>query len=144
MVTLDRARDRQLPEKLAYGGLDGVECLGDWSSSGGIVSILVRKATGGVKGISRSLASLSGSYGILSIGPVSDLLTVNPIDAPGFSDKANDVKPATTHVDLNLPFNLSLTDEQKRRRGEVPLPYAHEGEGVGIEYGEEEDDDDED
>lgn len=144
MVTLDRARDRQLPEKLAYGGLDGAECSGDWSTTGGIVQILIRKPTGGVKGISRSLAAIFGTNGILSVGPVSDFLTVNPIDAPGFSDRASIDKPASTHIDLNLPFNLSLTDEQKRRRGEVPLPYAHEGEGVGIEFGEEEDDDDED
>jgi elongator complex protein 5 len=147
---LDRARQRHLPEKLAYGGLDGVEVASDWSAptssanAGAIVGVLVRKATGGVKGISRALASVtprSNGTG-LAVGPVDELVSVNPINAPGAGLAV--VKPATTHVDLDLPFNLSLTDEQKRRRGEVPLPYAHEGEGVGIEFGEDEDDDEED
>lgn len=150
---LDRARSRHLPEKLAYGGLDGVEVASDWSAAsspsststtGAIVGVLVRKPTGGVKGISRALAALTPSPNGpgMVVGPVDDLVSVNPINAPGAGPAV--VKPATTHVDLDLPFNLSLTDEQKRRRGEVPLPYAHEGEGVGIEFGEDEDDDDED
>lgn len=128
-----------------------MEIAGDWASSnasttgvtGSIVAILVRKPTGGVKGISRSLAAISPSTLGLRVGPVSDLITVNPIDAPG-QGGVESQKAAQTHVDLDLPFNLSLTDEQRRRRGEVPLPYAHEGEGVGIEFGEEDDEDEED
>lgn len=121
-----------------------MEVSGDWAPKGGVVGALIRKPTGGVKGISRALASVqSASAGLgLVIGPVSDLIATNPIDAPGAGGAMD--RPAVTHVDLDLPFNLSLTDEQKRRRGEVPLPYAHEGEGVGIEFGEEEDDDEED
>ena len=155
---LDRARARHLPEKLAHGGLDGVEVAADWSvpapsssssatyPGGAIIGVLVRKPTGGVKGISRALAALTPAPNGIGLGvrPVDDLVSVNPINAPGAGTGPAVVKPATTHVDLDLPFNLSLTDEQKRRRGEVPLPYAHEGEGVGIEFGEDEDDDDED
>ena len=150
-LILDRARARQLAEKLAYGALDGVEIAGDWASSaasssstnGSIVAAFIRKPTGGVKGISRTLAAVSPSVTGLKVGPVSDLITVNPIDAPNQTG-GEGARAAQTHVDLDLPFNLSLTDEQRRRRGEVPLPYAHEGEGVGIEFGEEDDEDEED
>ena len=132
-----------------------MEVAGDWGVSssttgpsnpgGSIVAVLVRKPTGGVKGISRTLAAISPSPSGngLRVCAVSNLITVNPVDAPGQGGAVGE-KAVQTHVDLDLPFNLSLTDEQKRRRGEVPLPYAHEGEGVGIDFDEEEDEDEED
>jgi elongator complex protein 5 len=143
MAVLDRARERQIPEKLAYGGLDGIEICPDWTATGCIASILVRKATGGVKGISRSLAAIRGADDRIRTGPVSELLFVDPLHSAGLSEK-NSEAPAHTHMDLKLPFNLSLTDDQKKRRGAVPLPYAHEGEGVSLEFGDEDDDDDDD
>ena len=143
---MDRARDRKLPETLGYNGFEGAEVTGDWSQKGAIVSVLVRKATGGTKGITRGLAALvpSDTPGRMRVADASALVNISPIIAPGAGGGPVD-KPPTTHVDLGLPFNLSLTDEQRRRRGEVPLPYAHEGEGVGIEYGDaDEEDEDED
>jgi elongator complex protein 5 len=41
---------------------------------------------------------------------------------------------------MDVSFNLSLTDDQKRRRDAVPLPYVHEGEG--IDMGDDDGDDD--
>ena len=144
---IERARDRRLPETLAYGGYEGVQVIGDWStphsaSAGSIVQILVRKPAGGVKGITRFLAGiLSSTENGMVVTPVTDLVAINPIIGP--SDGIVPDRPAASHVDLDLPFNLSLTDEQKRRRGEVPLPYAHEGEGVSVDFDEDDEDDEE-
>ena len=155
-MILERARERRVPESLAYKGKEGVE-VGDWTA-GVVVQVTVRKPTGGVKGITRTLASLSsssttssgskdrtgstGSIGDLGVGPVWDVLDPSPFAAPARDIKVD--RQAQTPGEMNLPFNLSLTDEQKRRRGQVPLPYAHEGEGVELmEFGDDEDEDDE-
>jgi elongator complex protein 5 len=53
-------------------------------------------------------------------------------------------RAGTTHADLALPFNLSLTDAQRAQRGAVPLPYAHEGEGADVRMGMDWSDDEED
>jgi len=41
--------------------------------------------------------------------------------------------------------STALTDEQRRRRGEVPIPYVHEGEGMDgtMDWDEEAEDDEE-
>jgi elongator complex protein 5 len=145
-----------MQEKLAFGGSEGIDVVGEWAHTsvtvptakpGAVVGVTVRKPSGGVKGISRYLNAVvaepttKGSSGLVVV-PLNQLISVNPILTPR-DNKTIGEKPLQTHVDLDLPFNLSLTDEQKRRRGEVPLPYAHEGEGVGIEFGDSEDEDDE-
>ncbi|ORX38683.1 hypothetical protein BD324DRAFT_621923 [Kockovaella imperatae] len=156
-MILERAKERRTPEQLAYNGEEGVE-VGDWtrSKSGAVVQVLVRKATGGIKGISRTLASISAqnhtsnssSREELVAGPVDSVVDIKPFAAPtsasSLGRSARVDRPAQTPTEMNLPFNLSLTDEQRRRRGQVPLPYAHEGEGADLmEYGDDEDEDDE-
>jgi elongator complex protein 5 len=123
------------------------------STAGAVVQVLVRKATGGAKGISRSLEGLSSApetAGLHSVGspvvPLSvvaleTLVQVNPVSGPTTSRPGPDAADGT-HDALGLPFNLSLTEEQRRRRGDVPIPYAHEGEGVELGWEEEEDDED--
>lgn len=183
---LENAKRRRVPEDLAYRGTDGVELDGAWdapsavasgSSSGAsgsgsgagrqrarggaVVQVLVRKATGGTKGMTRSLAALapapSTPAGLpapgLEVREVGELVRVDPLSDPNFVRA-----PSTGHTPggagggahggLDLPFNLSLTEEQKRRRGEVELPYVHEGEGgadvdVGMEWEDEDEDDEE-
>ena len=73
--------------------------------------------------------------------PIDEVVRVNPFAAPMSGSAGIDTKE-TTHADLNLPFNLNLTDAQRRQRQGVPLPYAHEGEGADLGWEEEEDDDD--
>lgn len=163
---------------MAFQGLEGVEVCPDWvysragpgpsSGSGAVVQVLVRKSTGGVKGITRSLSALtptpshpSSSTGSLSSAapdqsmhlsstPISNLIPINPITTPSpssdpYKNRIPNLKPPETHTDLQLPFNLSLTDDQRRKRAEVGIPYAHEGEGVGedLDWDWEEDEDDE-
>ena len=139
---MERSRDRRTGDDLAYAGEEGLEICVDWmESKGAIVQILVRKEKGGTKGITRNLgAVVTKSLGLKAV-PLSDLVNVNPVASSGENGGQ-----AETGVDV--PFNLSLTEEQKRRRGEVPLPYAHEGEGpggdvMGLDWGDEEDEDDE-
>jgi elongator complex protein 5 len=166
---LENARARRVGEALAYNAEGEVEVMGDWAADGGagsssasggaIIQVLVRKATGGAKGISRSLEALAQpnrptsqqtllpakSHGGLSVVPLSSLISSNPIIAPAHLPPGGAGQPDAdlTHDALGLPFNLSLTDEQRRRRGEVPVPYAHEGEGVELGWEEEEEDDEE-
>ena len=152
-MILEKAKERKVPEQLAFQGEEGVEVCGDWTQrgvKGAIVQVLVRKATGGVKGISRSLLALMPTpTGELAVRPIKDLSDLKPFNLPSGTEGVNGTRriegaAPKTHSDMNLPFNLSLTDEQKRRRGQVPLPYAHEGEGVELmEYGDDEDEDDE-
>ena len=126
---------------------------------GFVVQVLVRKAQGGIKGISRSFEALlppstatSSPSGIWTAHPVSDLIPIRPITnipsntdphTPGAGPGSGPKAKPTTHAELDLPFNLNLTDSQRRARMGVPLPYAHEGEGAGVEL-EFEDEDEED
>ncbi|RSH81395.1 hypothetical protein EHS25_006927 [Saitozyma podzolica] len=77
----------------------------------------------------------------LSVVALETLVQVNPVSGPTTSRPGPDAADGT-HDALGLPFNLSLTEEQRRRRGDVPIPYAHEGEGVELGWEEEEDDED--
>jgi elongator complex protein 5 len=117
-----------------------------------IVQVLVRKATGGSKGISRSLEAMvpgrstpSAKMESMTVRPVSAILSITPISAVPAASGTTAGAPPKTHADLDLPFNLTLTDHQKAARMGVPLPYAHEGEGaaVDLEIDDEEDEDDE-
>lgn len=123
------------------------------------IQVLVRKSTGGAKGMSRSLEGLvitSTSTSVreisdLGVKSLEDLLDLTPFSHPvtnipagGETRQQSTTGPPApaTHTALNLPFNLSLTDDQRRRRDRVPIPYVHEGEGVEVGWEEEEDDDD--
>lgn len=91
----------------------------------------------------------------LQVKDVGEILRPDPLSDPGFvrSSGASMVPKlgagaGGAHDGLDLPFNLSLTEEQKRRRGQVALPYVHEGEGgadvdVGMDWDEEDEDDEE-
>lgn len=156
-----------MAEDLAYKGEAGLEvggtvispvsgAGGEPSEKGGhVVQVLVRKAQGGIKGISRSFEAILPPHaapsstlpsGIWPVHPVSDLIPVRPVSNIPTSNNPNTAgtkaKP-TTHAELDLPFNLNLTESQRRARMVVPLPYAHEGEGAGLEL-EFEDEDEED
>ncbi|WVQ99845.1 hypothetical protein IAU59_006988 [Kwoniella sp. CBS 9459] len=158
-MILENATKRGIGAELAYKGEEGLEVDPDWLTDGkGVTQVLVRKPTGGIKGISRSLEALSrpvdgGSAdeagNLLNVIPLEKILDLNPFTTPNpisaTSGLDMDGKPITSHAELDLPFNLSLTDEQKRKRAAVPLPYAHEGEGASgdLIWAEEEDEDDE-
>jgi elongator complex protein 5 len=143
---LDNARDRRIGETMAFRGEDGIDISGSWDAgTGAIVQILMRKATGGAKGMNRSLAGLQVvEGGDIEVCKVEHLIPLNPVSDP--SSLGGGAQSVGVQG-LDLPFNLSLTDEQKRRRGEVPLPYAHEGEGpsgdIAFDFEEEGDEDDE-
>ncbi|ORY35376.1 hypothetical protein BCR39DRAFT_585018 [Naematelia encephala] len=155
---IETAKRRGIPEQLAYEGEEGIEVIGDWtlplpssssssssspasssSSNGAIIQVLIRKPTGGVKGIARALGGITPDRAVVE---VSDIVEVNPLarprGAPGGGGGGTDV-----HAELELPFNLSLTDEQRRRRAEVEVPYAHEGEGAAEVLWDDEGEDDE-
>ena len=106
------------------------------------MQVLVRKPTGGSKGITRYLAASTRTAAGLKTVTLSELVNTDPITGPGAAARTM----GKEEMDLDVPFNLSLTIEQRRRRAEVPLPYAHEGEGVdvgaGLDWGDEEDDED--
>ncbi|WVW85818.1 hypothetical protein I302_107856 [Kwoniella bestiolae CBS 10118] len=117
-----------------------------WSLGGSaIIQVLVRKPTGGIKGISRSLEGVKVlEEGGLKVVQLDELVDLNPLSKP--LSAGGGEKTMNTHSELDLPFNLSLTDEQKSKRAQVPLPYAHEGEGASgdlIWEDEEETDDEE-
>ncbi|WWC90886.1 uncharacterized protein L201_005823 [Kwoniella dendrophila CBS 6074] len=124
------------------------------SDKSAILQILVRKPTGGIKGISRSLEAVKLNTTTeqqienqsLDIIPLDSLIDLNPFSKPLSNNDIGGEKQINTHSELNLPFNLSLTDDQKNKRAQVPLPYAHEGEGASgdlIWEDEEETDDEE-
>ncbi|WRT68229.1 uncharacterized protein IL334_005205 [Kwoniella shivajii] len=156
-MILENATKRSISSDLAYKGEEGIEADPNWLTNGGnaIIQVLVRKATGGIKGISRSLEAAKCSTGDidtrseLEVIELEDIINLNPITNPTntISPMENgDNKPIQNHSELDLPFNLSLTDDQRRKRAEVPLPYAHEGEGASgdlIWEDEEETDDEE-
>ncbi|WVR07373.1 hypothetical protein IAU60_004414 [Kwoniella sp. DSM 27419] len=153
-MILENSTKRSLGSELAYRGEQGIEVDPEWLRTGqAVVQVLVRKPTGGIKGISRSLegvkvlpasetAESSGTK--LDMVPLDQLLDINPFSTPA-SDAMSGERPITSHAELDLPFNLSLTEDQRRKRAEVPVPYAHEGEGASgdLIWAEEEDDDDE-
>lgn len=152
---LETASSRRLAEDLSLKGeLDSEPST---SKRDTVVQVVVRKATGGTKGMSRSLEALtcssSAGAGGWVVKPVSAIMDISPISAvpttatqpAGSASGAAGAPPPKTHADLDLPFNLHLTDQQKAARMGVPLPYAHEGEGaaVDLEFDDEEDEDDE-
>jgi elongator complex protein 5 len=143
---LETAQSRHLAEDLAFKGEAGLD-IGAGQGSDMVLQVLVRKAAGGSKGISRSLEALSPSSlgGDAKVVAVSSMMSIEPISAAPASTGVQGTAPPKTHADLDLPFNLTLTDQQKAARMGVPLPYAHEGEGaaVDLEIDEEEDEDDE-
>lgn len=111
--------------------------------SSAAVQVLLRKAAGGAKGIVRTVEGLrrQGRVGKpdgdrWDVAPLAQVVDVRPTVAAATK--------VTTHADLNLPFNLSLTDQQREARGAVPLPYAHEGEGADLSMGMDWSDDEED
>ncbi|CAD6581732.1 MAG: hypothetical protein TREMPRED_003075 [Tremellales sp. Tagirdzhanova-0007] len=141
---LERSRERRTGENLAWSADEGVEISIDWfEPRGAIVQILIRKSTGGSKGITRILAALTRAVVGLKTVSLSELVSTDPISGPGALSRT-----MGNEMEIDVPFNLALTEEQRRRRAEVPLPYAHEGEGVGagagagLDWGDEEDDDD--
>ncbi|TXT08262.1 uncharacterized protein COLE_05186 [Cutaneotrichosporon oleaginosum] len=101
----------------------------DPPSPDSVVCVLLRKAAGGAKGIQRSIEGFRSR--VVPLGSMVDF-------------KPASVAKVTTHADLNLPFNLSLTESQREARGAVPLPYAHEGEGADLGMGMDWSDDEED
>jgi hypothetical protein len=175
------ASDRRIGERMSWLGESSI---GDWTTSSaksgqpsgaskgkargdeeiqGVtgVQVIMRKPTGGAKGMSRSLEGLvttSNQFGgrvpELSVRVLGDIMDLTPFSHPVTTTQTNGDNrpqsttapsgptPAVTHTALNLPFNLGLTDDQRRRRDRVPIPYVHEGEGVEIGWEEEEDDDD--
>jgi len=139
---LEIAQSRHLAEDLAFKGEAGLD-IGAGQGSDMVLQVLVRKAAGGSKGISRSLEALSPSS--MKVVAVSSIMSIEPISAAPASTGVQGTAPPKTHADLDLPFNLTLTDQQKAARMGVPLPYAHEGEGaaVDLEIDDEEDEDDE-
>ncbi|KAK4687941.1 elongator complex protein 5, partial [Tremellales sp. Uapishka_1] len=149
-MIIENCKTRGLGDDLAFRGESAVSP--NWgrgdsrsqSTSGAVVQVLVRKAAGGTKGMSRSLEGLSVSTDGLSTTPLSSLLSINPTPRPSHSHLVTKNAPAD-HTELNLPFNLTLTEEQKKQRGGVVLPYAHEGEGgTGLAWEDEEEDDEDD
>lgn len=113
-----------------------------------VVQLLLRKAAGGAKGIVRGIEGFQrggageglqrrGARGgeTWSAVPLTSVVDVRPATAAA---------KTTTHADLNLPFNLTLTEQQREARGAVPLPYAHEGEGADLSMGMDWSDDEED
>ncbi|OXG16962.1 elongator complex protein 5 [Cryptococcus neoformans Tu401-1] len=160
-MVLENAMKRGVGKELAYKGEEGLEVgARDWEEGVG-VSVLVRKATGGIKGISRSLEAVvltppshpssSATHSQLTLPPLSSLISLTPFTLPPPSAIPPDASThgypsqAATHADLDLPFNLSLTDSQRQARAQVPLPYAHEGEGASgdLVWEDEEESDDE-
>lgn len=144
---LDTALTRRLADDLAFKAEQGLEVSSD-SNGETIIQVTIRKAVGGTKGMSRSLEALVRQAGDgWKVEPVSAVVNVEPISQA--AGPATSMTPANappkTHADLDLPFNLTLTEQQKAARMGVPLPYAHEGEGaaVDLEFDDEEDDDDE-
>lgn len=119
--------DRFSGDTLALAG-SGLE-VGEPSSYS--VQVLIRKATGGAKAIVRAVEGYSSGKSV-------------PLEQVASFKLVTEEKRTTTHADLNLPFNLSLTDRQKNERGAVPLPYAHEGEGADLGMGMDWSDDEED
>lgn len=113
-------------DALALRGAEGIE-VGEPEAY--VLQVLVRKASGGAKAIVRSTEGWRGK-----VVPLSQVASFN----------ITDERKVTTHSDLNLPFNLSLTERQKEERGAVPLPYAHEGEGADLGMGMDWSDDEED
>ncbi|ODO06568.1 hypothetical protein I350_03924 [Cryptococcus amylolentus CBS 6273] len=151
-MILENATKRETGKELALRGEEGLEVStgSSWGVGSGCVQVLVRKATGGMKGISRSLEALSPtSSQSLSTVPLSSLVPLNPLrhSSTGPPPTANNPSTSTaqTHAELDLPFNLSLTDSQRRQRDSVPIPYAHEGEGASgdLVWEDEEETDDE-
>ena len=152
---LDTATSRRLADDLSFKGELGLDVgtQSNTTESSSIVQVLVRKATGGTKGMSRSLEALVIGEKGWTVKSVSDVIPIEPIQhaaaksGPGQqgNTNTNSSAPPKTHADLDLPFNLNLTDSQKAARMGVPLPYAHEGEGaaVDLEFDDEEDEDDE-
>ncbi|WWC63153.1 uncharacterized protein I303_105753 [Kwoniella dejecticola CBS 10117] len=174
-MILENATKRSLNDDLSFkADSSAFEFDPTWTHHGGcaVVQVLIRKPTGGIKGISRSLEGVKliesenendngansdfGSQGVirgkglqlqLQIVPLDRLVDLNPFSRPAAQGEIMGKQgESKTHSELDLPFNLSLTDEQKRKRAEVPLPYAHEGEGASgdlIWEDEEETDDEE-
>ncbi|WVQ74782.1 hypothetical protein IAR50_004388 [Cryptococcus sp. DSM 104548] len=151
-MILENATKRETGKELALRGEEGLEVRmgSSWGTGSGCVQVLVRKATGGMKGISRSLEALSPtSSQSLSLALLSSLIPLNPVryssSAPPPTVSPSSNSTAQTHAELDLPFNLSLTDSQRRQRDSVPIPYAHEGEGASgdLVWEDEEETDDE-
>jgi elongator complex protein 5 len=110
-----------------------------------VVQVLLRKATGGAKAMGRSVEGfrrIKAASGASSRQEPQRWETT-PLEHVVQASPLADVK-TTTHADLALPFNLSLTDRQRAERGAVPLPYAHEGEGADLGMGMDWSDDEED
>ncbi|WVO15914.1 hypothetical protein L204_103579 [Cryptococcus depauperatus] len=144
-MVLENAVKRQTGKELALRGEEDVE-FGWVKGEEVVIQVLVRKATGGIKGTSRSLEALTPTSlpGALVVCPLSSILDLTPFSLPQSSSVLGTTEP--THASLDLPFNLALTDKQKQKRDQVPLPYAHEGEGASgdlIWIDEEETDDEE-
>lgn len=93
----------------------------DVTASDLAVRITSRKATGGAKGMERAIETFPRG---------------EPMDVPMPTHAVD----ATSAGVMDVPFNLNLTDDQRRRRDAVPLPYVHEGEGIDLGDEDEEED----
>lgn len=150
---LETATSRRLADDLSFKGELGLEVGHASKGEAMVVQVLIRKATGGTKGMSRSLEALVSQVQERgwTVKQVSEILQVEPITqyTGAATSNTNQSGPAgqppKTHADLDLPFNLNLTDSQKAARMGVPLPYAHEGEGaaVDLDFDDEDEEDDE-
>lgn len=122
---VERALARRLPEYFASHAQKFLT-----------VVMTVRKATGGAKAMLRNVAAFDSET--CSVMELDKLLLY---DTLGTSSNVPTSRPST-HADLGIPFNLSITDDQRQRRDAIPVPYVHEGEGVELGWEEEEEDDD--
>lgn len=154
--------DPQFWYALSAGAGDGAALRGGFSDAPAgtpgvvagdvVLQALVRKPTGGAKAMQRGLAgfrkrpaagagsSTRGSRSQSQSPPRWDVFDIESVVPTPLAA----ARAGTTHADLALPFNLSLTDAQRAQRGAVPLPYAHEGEGADVRMGMDWSDDEED
>ncbi|KAG8808006.1 hypothetical protein FRC18_005261 [Serendipita sp. 400] len=89
------------------------------------------------KGVERSLEGIKAwniGEGGLTICPLDQLESLQPcfkkrVVEGGMGLTVDGGDQNRSDPTRNLPFNLSLTEEQQASRAKVPLPYAHTGEG---------------
>ncbi|KAG9054079.1 hypothetical protein FS842_006224 [Serendipita sp. 407] len=98
---------------------------------------VVRRTSNMRKGVERSLEGIKAwniGEGGLTICPLDQLESLQPcfkkrVVEGGMGLTVDGGDQNRSDPTRNLPFNLSLTEEQQASRAKVPLPYAHTGEG---------------
>ncbi|GJJ13991.1 hypothetical protein Clacol_008248 [Clathrus columnatus] len=100
----------------------GSEGIG-WASGDSLVMEVVSRHPSGRQTVERTLEGChNGQYVKLS-----DLPELKHLWKSGNSIKSNDITPSSITHDLDLSFNLNLSEKQQSDRAQVPLPYVHEG-----------------